>query len=116
MLAGGGRTRCSQIADRRDRLHRGDGVGVSCECDCGEAICHYVRPGAQVRLNPVRKPEGLGGDAEGVRAELVRPRESMVERYTRCDVPDEHARRVRRRLPSRPYALATVCACPTRTR
>ena len=70
-------------------LHRGDGVGVSCECQSGKTICHHVRTRAQVRLNPVRKPEGLGGDAEGVRAELVRPRESMVERYTHCDVPDE---------------------------
>ena len=42
-----------------------------------------------MRLDPLRKPEGLGGDAEGVRAELVPPRESSGGRCIHCDIPDE---------------------------
>src|SRR5215469_10614652 len=48
-----------------------------------------MRSRAQMRPNPVCQAESLWGDTAGVIAELVRPRESIIDRLPCCDVSDE---------------------------
>ena len=60
-----------------------------------------------MRLNPVRKPEGLRGDAESVRAELVRARESSLGRRI------WPAREVARTAPRRRHGLFNATKAAT---